>query len=265
MNVTRVNGVQLHYSVEGPADKPVIVFSNSLGTDFRVWDRLVDRFDGRFCMVRYDKRGHGLSEVTPAPYAMDDHVDDLIGLLDHLTLDKVVVCGLSVGGMIAQGLAARQPERMRAMILMDTAARIGTPDMWNERMAAIEKGGIEVLADPIMERWLSARFRAEKPEETLVWRNMLTRTTQDGYLGTCAAIRDADMTESMGKIAMPVLGIGGSEDGSTPPDLVRGTIDLIAGGRFELVEGAGHLPCVEDPDKVASLITDFLGENGIAR
>lgn len=265
MNVTRANGVQLHYSVEGPADKPVIVFSNSLGTDLRVWDRLVDRLQGRFCMVRYDKRGHGLSEVTPAPYAMDDHVNDLIGLLDHLKLDKVVVCGLSVGGMIAQGLAARQPERMRAMILMDTAAKIGTPEMWNERMAAIEKGGIEVLADPIMERWLSARFRAEKPEETLVWRNMLTRTPRDGYLGTSAAIRDADLTESTSKIAMPVLGIGGSEDGSTPPDLVRGTIDSIAGGRFELVEGAGHLPCVEDPDKVAGLIADFLGENGIVR
>ncbi|MCK5273392.1 MAG: 3-oxoadipate enol-lactonase, partial [Alphaproteobacteria bacterium] len=126
-------------------------------------------------------------------------------------------------------------------------------------------GGIEVLADPIMERWLSARFRAEKPEETLVWRNMLTRTPRDGYLGTSAAIRDADLTESTSKIAMPVLGIGGSEDGSTPPDLVRGTIDSIAGGRFELVEGAGHLPCVEDPDKVAGLIADFLGENGIVR
>lgn len=263
MNVTRVNGVQLHYSLMGPADRPVIVFSNSLGTDFRVWDRLVERLSGRYRMVRYDKRGHGLSEATPRPYRMDDHVDDLIGLLDHLKLDKVVVCGLSVGGMIAQGLAARQPERMRAMILMDTAAKIGTADMWNERMAAIEAGGIEVLGDSIMERWLSARFRAEKPEETLVWRNMLTRTTLDGYQGTSAAIRDADFTESTKKIAMPVLGIGGSEDGSTPPELVRGTVDLIAGGRFELVEGAGHLPCVEDPDKVAGLITDFLEENGI--
>jgi 3-oxoadipate enol-lactonase len=263
MNVIRANGVQLHYSVEGPADRPVIVFSNSLGTDFRVWDRLVDRFDGRYRMVRYDKRGHGLSEMTPAPYAMDDHVGDLIGLLDHLRLDSVVVCGLSVGGMIAQGLAARQPDRMRAMILMDTAAKIGTAEMWNDRIKAIEAGGIEVLADPIMERWLSASFRAEKPEEKLVWRNMLTRTTRDGYLGTSAAIRDTDFTESTKKIAMPVLGIGGSEDGSTPPDVVRGTIDLIAGGRFELVEGAGHLPCVEDPDKVAGLITGFLEENGV--
>lgn len=263
MNVTRVNGVQLHYSIEGREGAPAILFSNSLGTDFRVWDRLVGRLAGRCRMVRYDKRGHGLSEVTPAPYRMDDHVGDVIGLLDHLDLNEVVVCGLSVGGMIAQGLAARQPERLTAMILMDTAAKIGTPEMWNDRIAAIEQGGIEVLADPIMERWLSARFRAECPDETLAWRNMLTRTTVDGYLGTCAAIRDADYTDSTRDLTMPVLGIGGSEDGSTPPDVVRGTIDLIAGGRFELVEGAGHLPCVECPDQVASLIAGFLEEKGI--
>ena len=263
MNVTRANGVQLHFAVEGPADKPVIVFSNSLGTDFRMWDRLVARFAGRFRMVRYDKRGHGLSQATPRPYAMDDHVGDLIGLLDHLKLDRIILCGLSVGGLIAQGVAARQPERLSALILCDTAAKIGTPEMWGDRMAAIEKGGIEALADPIMERWLSADFRASKPEESLAWRNMLTRTTLDGYLGTCAAIRDADLTESTRQLKLPVLGIAGSEDGATPPDLVRGTIESIAGARFEIIEGAGHLPSIEKPEVMDALITGFLKENGL--
>lgn len=264
MNVTRVNGVQLHYSAEGPQDKPVIVFSNSLGTDFRMWDRLVSHFAGRFRMVRYDKRGHGLSQATPRPYGMDDHVGDLIGLLDHLGLDRIILCGLSVGGLIAQGLAARQPERLSALILCDTAAKIGTPDMWNTRIEAIEKGGIEALADPIMERWLSADFRANKPEEALAWRNMLTRTTLDGYLGTCVAIRDADLSESTRQLKLPVLGIVGAEDGATPPDLVRGTIESIAGARFEVIEGAGHLPSIEKPDVMDALITGFLEENGLA-
>jgi 3-oxoadipate enol-lactonase len=263
MKVIRANGVQLHYSVEGPEDKPVIVFSNSLGTDFRMWDRLVSRFDGRFRMVRYDKRGHGLSQGAPAPYAMDDHVGDLIGLLDHLKLDRIILCGLSVGGLIAQGVAARQPERLSALILCDTAARIGTPEMWNDRMAAIEKGGIEALADPIMERWLSTGFRADKPEEALAWRNMLVRTTADGYLGTCAAIRDTDLSESTSQIKMPVLGIVGSEDGATLPDLVRGTIESIEGARFEIIEGAGHLPSIEKPEVMDALITGFLKENGL--
>lgn len=263
MNVTRVNGVQLHYAVEGPHDKPVMVFSGSLGSDFRMWDRLVDRLAGRYRMVRYDKRGHGLSEAPARPYRMDDHVADLIGLLDHLGLDRIVLCGLSVGGLIAQGIAARQPDRVSALILCDTAARIGDDDLWNARIAAIEADGIEVLADPIMERWLSAAFRAEKPDEALAWRNMLVRTTVDGYVGTCAAIRDADLTESTRQIRMPVLGICGSEDGATPPDLVRGTIAMIEGARFELIEGAGHLSCVENPDRVAALITEFLKEKDI--
>lgn len=262
MKVARVNGVQLHYAIEGPRSAPALVFCNSLGTDLRVWDRLVARMVDH-CILRYDKRGHGLSEATTAPYRMDDHVGDLVGLLDYLKLDRVVICGLSVGGMIAQGLAARQPDRVEAMILMDTAAKIGTPEMWEERIAAIEKGGIEVLAEPIMERWLSAKFRSAYPEETLAWRNMLTRTPVEGYVGTCAAIRDADLTESTRNLTMPVLGIGGSEDGSTPPDVVKGAIDLIEGGRFELVEGAGHLPCVENPERVASLITEFLKEKSI--
>jgi len=263
MNFARLNGVVLHYADTGEADLPVIAFSNSLGTDFRIWDDVVAGLKGRFRCIRSDKRGHGLSEAPARPYRMDDHVADLIGLLDHLGLDRIVLCGLSVGGLIAQGIAARQPDRVSALILCDTAARIGDDDLWNTRIAAIEADGIEALADPIMERWLSAGFRAEKPDEALAWRNMLVRTTVDGYVGTCAAIRDADLTESTRQIRMPVLGICGSEDGATPPDLVRGTIAMIEGARFELIEGAGHLSCVENPDRVAALITGFLKENDI--
>lgn len=264
MKTTRTNGIVLHYAVEGPRDAPAIVFSNSLGTDFRSWDRLTERLSPRFCIVRYDKRGHGLSQATPAPYRIADHVDDLIGLLDHLKLDRVVICGLSVGGLIAQGLAAKQPERLQALILSDTAAKIGTAEMWADRMAAIKQNGIEAIADAIMERWLSAGFRHDRPEETLAWRNMLVRTTLDGYLGTCAAIRDEDLTAEAARIAVPTLCICGAEDGATPPDLVRGTAALIPGARFELIEQAGHLPCIEQPDAVAGLIVSFLEENDLA-
>ena len=264
MNVTRVNGVVLHYAVEGPEGAPTIVFSNSLGTDFRSWDRLAARLATQFRLVRYDKRGHGLSQATPAPYRIADHVGDLVGLLDHLGLDRIVLCGLSVGGLIAQGLAARQPERLQALILCDTAAKIGTAEMWAQRMAAIEADGIEAIADAIIERWLSAGFRRDRPEETAAWRNMLVRTTLDGYLGTCAAIRDEDLTAAAGRIALPTLCVCGAEDGATPPDLVRGTADLIPGARFELVEQAGHLPCIEQPDVMAGLITGFLEENDLA-
>jgi len=264
MRFSRINGIVLHYDDTGPRpDAPTLVFSNSLGTDYRSWDSLVALLRDRVRIVRYDKRGHGLSQATPAPYRIDDHVSDLAGLLDHLALDRIVLCGLSVGGLIAQGLAARQPEWLQALILCDTAAKIGTEEMWAARIAAIEQGGIEAIADAIMERWLSAEFRGGRPEETAGWRNMLVRTPAAGYLGTCAAIRDADLSAEAARIAMPTLCIVGSEDGATPPDLVRGTADMISGAAFKVIDGAGHLPCIEQPAAMAGLITSFLEEHGL--
>lgn len=255
----RAGDIVLHYAAEGPDDTPALVFANSLGTDLRIWNAVAARLSG-FRIVRYDKRGHGLSTVSPAPYRMDDHVDDLVGLLDALDIDSAIVCGISVGGMIAQGLAARQPDRVRALILCDTAAKIGTADMWDARIDSIRQGGIEALADAIMERWLSPEFRAQRPEATEGWRNMLVRTPVDGYNGTCAAIRDADLTEQASGIGVPTLAICGSEDGATPPDLVRATAALIPSARFELIDGAGHLPCIECPDRMAELIEGFMEE-----
>lgn len=252
--------IVLHYAVDGPADAPALVFANSLGTDLRIWNAVAARFSAKIRIIRYDKRGHGLSGTTPAPYRLDDHVDDLAALLDALGIGAAIVCGISVGGMIAQALAVRQPERVRGLVLCDTAAKIGMPDMWNARIEAIRRGGIEVLADPIMERWLSPAFRANYPEATAGWRNMLVRTPVEGYNGTCAAIRDADLTEGSRTIRVPTLAVCGSEDGATPPDLVRATAEFIPGARFELIDGAGHLPCIEDPARVAELIEGFLEE-----
>ncbi len=264
MQFARIDEIVLHYDDTGPRPgAPTLVFSNSLGTDLRAWDRLAARLSGRFRIVRYDKRGHGLSQATPPPYRIDDHVDDLIGLLDHLALDRIVLCGLSVGGLIAQGLALRQPKRVQALILADTAAKIGTAEMWEARIAAIEAGGIEAIADAIMERWLSAEFRRSRPEESAGWRNMLVRTPTAGYLGTCAAIRDADFSAEAAGIEVPTLCLVGSEDGATPPDLVRATADLVRGAQFAVIDGAGHLPCIERPDVMAGLLTSFLEEHGL--
>jgi 3-oxoadipate enol-lactonase len=266
MQFSAINGIVLHFSDTGPrGDAPTLVFSNSLGTDLRAWDRLAALLADRFRIVRYDKRGHGLSQVRPAPYQIDNHIADLAGLLDHLALDRVVLCGLSVGGLIAQGIAARQPERLQALILCDTAAKIGTADMWASRIEAIEQGGIEAVADLVIERWLSAAFRSSRPDETAGWRNMVVRTPVEGYLGTCTAIRHADLSAEASRIEVPTLCIVGGEDIATPPDLVRGTADLIPGAHFEVIDGAGHLPCIETPDAMASLITSFLEEHRIVR
>lgn len=262
MAFARVNGVVLHHAVRGRDDGPALVFSNSLGTDFRIWDAVADALGGRHRIVLYDKRGHGLSDATPAPYRLDDHVDDLAALLDHLGIGRAVVVGLSVGGLIAQGMAARRPDLVEALVLCDTAHRIGTAELWNARIETVSTKGIGAMADAIMERWFTPAYRVPENADFAGYTNMLTRTTVDGYAGTCAALRDADLTASTGALRLPVLCLVGDQDGSTPPDLVRSMAALIPGARFEVIADAGHIPCVERPAATVRLIEEFLDETG---
>lgn len=262
MKFARVNGVAIHYGDTGERDLPALVFANSLGTDFRIWDAVVDALAGRFRMIRYDKRGHGLSEAVAGPCRMEDHVGDLTGLLDHLGVGRTHVCGLSVGGMIAQGIAAARPAMVRRLVLIGTAAKIGDTESWNQRIAAVEAGGIAALADGVMEKWFTAGFR--RPDNPLFtgMKAMLTRSPVTGYTATCAALRDADLTASTAALDLPVLALVGAEDGSTPPALVQAMARTISGARFETIPGAGHIPCVEQPEATARLIGDFLSEPG---
>ncbi|MEW9920825.1 3-oxoadipate enol-lactonase [Marimonas sp. MJW-29] len=248
--------VRLHYRVDGPDDGPPVVFSNSLGTDMRLWDPILPLLPKGLRIIRYDKRGHGLSSCPPAPYSMGSLVTDVERLMDHLKVKDCVFVGLSIGGMTAQGLAVKRLDLIRALVLSNTAAKIGTVEMWDERIAAVEKGGIEALADAVMERWFSKDFRAT-PELEL-WRNMLVRGEDAGYAGCSAAISGTDFYATTATLRLPALGIAGAEDGSTPPDLVREMMDLIPGSRFHLIRKAGHLPCVEQPEEYAQVLTDFL-------
>lgn len=262
MKAAKINGVNLHYRLDGAGAGPVLVFSNSLGTDFRIWDAVVERLPGSLRVLRYDKRGHGLSDLPDDPaWGMGDHVADLTGLIEHLGIDAAVVCGLSVGGMIAQGIAAERPDLVKGMILCCTGAKIGSPEMWDERIETTMGPGIATMADGVMERWFTPAFRAGDPSFPL-WRNMLCRTTPGGYAGTCRAIRDTDLRESTARLDVPCLGIAGDKDGATPPDLVRETAALVSGSRFELVCDAGHIPCVEQPEALTGLIAGFLKEVG---
>ena len=259
MHFAKLNGVTLHYQVIGaPEDKPLLVFSNSLGTDFRIWRDVIFRLAGDYALLTYDKRGHGLSDLGETPYTMDDHIGDLAALLDHLGQRNAVVVGLSVGGLIAQGLAHRRPDLVRALILCDTAHKIGTAESWADRIAGIEKGGIEALAEAILDRWFTPEFQKTQADAFAGYRNMLVRTPKDGYLGTCVAIRDTDFTEQTKALKVPTLCVVGHGDGSTPPDVVRGLSELIEGAEFQIIAQSGHLPCIEQPQVLAGLIVDFL-------
>ncbi|MBM9593086.1 3-oxoadipate enol-lactonase [Roseitranquillus sediminis] len=260
MKIAELDDIRLHYRDEGDAEGAPIVFANSLGTDLRLWDEVVPRLPRGLRIVRYDMRGHGLSDCPPGSYTMDQLVGDAAALMDHLGLREALFVGLSIGGMIAQGLAAQRPDLVRAMVLSNTAAKIGTPDIWADRIEAVRAGGIEALADAVMERWFSAAFR--ETEALTAWRHMLVRQPAEGYAGCAAAIAGTDLMEQTSGLRLPTLGIAGSEDGSTPPDLVRETVELVPVSKFHLIRKAGHLPCVEQPAEYADVLTGFLEEVG---
>jgi 3-oxoadipate enol-lactonase len=264
MAFERLGDIVVHCQESGPATAPLLVLANSLGTDLRVWDALLPRLHRRFRVLRYDKRGHGLTDATPGPYAIRQLAEDLARLLDARAATGAVVCGLSIGGMIAQALVSMRPDLVRGLVLMDTAHKIGTPDMWAERIAAIRAGGIASIADAILARWFTPEFHRDREAELAGWRNMLSRAPVDGYLGCCAAIRDADLTAAARAVAVPTLCMVGEMDGSTPPDLVADLARLVPGARFVTIAGAGHLPCVEQPDAVASAMLGFFEETHLA-
>lgn len=261
MQFARLNGVVIHHQVIGAApDRPTIVFANSLGTDFRIWRDVIVRIVGEFGILMYDKRGHGLSEAGDGAITMDDHIDDLAALLDHFETKDVIVCGLSVGGLIAQGLAAKRPDLVRALILCDTAHKIGTEDMWNARIAAIEEQGIAAISDSILERWFTPDYRSADNADFIGYRLMLERTPAAGYTGTCAAIRDTDFTDQSAALDVPTICVVGDQDGSTPPSLVGELARMIPGAMYQEIPNAGHLPCIEAPVVLADVIKGFVGQ-----
>lgn len=259
MQFVSINNVVIRYDVTGAGDgKPVIVFINSLGTDARIWDLVLPKLSEDFALVTYDKRGHGLSDLGAPPNRIEDHAADLAGLIDHLGYANVIICGLSVGGLIAQSLYATRPDLVRALILSNTAHKIGTAEMWAERIAQVEAEGLGPMVNGIMVRWFTAPYRVPENVAYRGYCNMLLRQPVAGYAGTCAAIRDADFTEVAKNIAVPTLCIVGAEDGSTPPDLVRSLADLVPGSRYHVIDDAAHIPCAEAPAAYAAIIREFL-------
>lgn len=262
MKVIKANGIKIHYRIDGPEDGFPVLFSNALGTDFRIWDAMLPHLPDGLRILRYDTRGHGLSDAPQAPYYMGDLVQDAAALLEALDVKGALMVGLSIGGMIAQGLAAERPDLLRAVVLMDTATKIGNERIWQERVGMARKGGIEVLEETTLTRWFTKEFHANEQNTLAGIRAMLTRTPLEGYIGCCEAIAETDLYASTAHLSLPTLAIVGAEDGSTPPDMVAEMASLIKGSRFEVIRKAGHLPCVEQPEKTAALIADFMQENG---
>lgn len=259
MRAVLANGLTLHVQEDGDPGGAPVLFANSLGTDLRLWDRLLPHLPRGLRLIRYDKRGHGLSSCPDGPYTMDDLTADAAALIEELALGPVIFVGLSIGGMIGQNLAARRPDLIRALVVSNTAARMGEPEVWATRIAAIRAEGLASLESAILDRWFGPAFRAT-PEAAL-WGAMLTRTPAAGYLGCCAAISTADLRDQNRALRLPVLAIAGAQDGASPPEQVAASAALIPGAHCHVIEHAGHLPCIETPAEFAAILSPFLKEH----
>jgi 3-oxoadipate enol-lactonase len=262
MPFVAVHDITVHYDLAGPEDAPVILFANSLGTNFHVWGPQAAVLAATFRVLRYDMRGHGLTDC-PAPagnggYTIDQLGRDALGLLDALGIAQAHFCGLSIGGMVGQRVAAAAPDRIRSLVLCDTANRIGPPAMWDDRIATIRSKGLASIVDGVMARWFTAGFAERHPAELAGMRNMLTRTPIDGYIGGALAVRDGDLRDDDGKIACPTLVIVGDQDLSTPPAAATELRQAIANARLAVIDGAAHIPTIEQPDAVTRLLREFL-------
>ena len=258
MNFAKINDITIHFNhLKHDENKPTIVFSNSLGTDFRIWQKCVDDLVKDFSILLYDKRGHGLSGLGTPPYVIDNHVDDLISLIDELKISNALLVGLSVGGLIVQGVYHKRPELVSGLVLCDTAAKIGNETMWNERIEIARKGGLEALVEANMQRWFSPNFHKNRQIDLRGYEAMFTRTPLEGYIGTGTAIRDADFTPNASSISVPTTCVVGEYDGATNPELVEGTSKLIPGSKFEIIKDAGHIPCVEQPKEIIRVIREI--------
>lgn len=259
MQVMQTTSGVLHYRASElvPARR-TLVFINSLGSDFRIWDGVVAALGDQFNVVLHDKAGHGLSDLRTGPSTIPDYARDLEELLAHLNLSQVILCGISVGGLIAQSLYHQRPDLVRGMILSNTGLKIGTDESWAARITAIQAGGISSISDAILERWFAPEFCNGKPTEFALYKNMLERTPKAGYIACCEAIRDADFSAQVAQISVPVLCIAGEHDVSTPPALLQSMSTQIPNAKFELIAGTVHLPCIECPEHYAKLISNFI-------
>ncbi len=245
----------LHYRDEGPRDGPALVFSNSLGTDFRIWDPMIAHLPPGFRILRYDTAGHGLSDHAGAQ-SIEAHANDLIALMDHVGIGQASLIGLSVGGLIAQAVGKAAPQRLSKIVFCDTAHKIGTDDIWNDRIAMIERDGMQAVLDATLERWFTSAFRETAPDFAL-WRAMLLRTPVAGYCDLGRAIRDADFTGDCGALDIEALCICGADDGSTPPALMQDFAARLPRARYIELDACGHIPCVEQPARLAQEIAAF--------
>ncbi|WP_375170879.1 4-carboxymuconolactone decarboxylase [Marinobacter sp.] len=254
MQTASINGQTIHYRLDGASHLPLLACCHAQGTDLRIWDPLLPYLTNHFRILRYDLRGHGLSSVPLGEHRLTDHVDDLAALLALLDLGPAHLCGVSFGGLIAQAAATRYPDRVRSLVLCNTAAQIGSPAFWQAQIDS------PASAEAHMEGWFGRGFLCAHPDKLPLWRTLIRATSANGYAGACAALRDLNLDTGQAQPEQPVLCIVGADDTITPADNSRRYAAELSNARLESLADVGLLPSVEQPERLAQLIRCFVAK-----
>lgn len=251
------DGIELACRLEGPHGAPAILLLHSIGCDGSLWDDQAAALAADRRVLRPDLRGHGGSGAPPGDYTLQRLADDAVAALDAAGVAEAVVCGLSLGGVVAQAMALRASARVTGLVLANTAARVGSAEAWTQRAHAVRAEGLAAIADMAMARFFSERFRAERPQVVAGFHARLLASSAAGYAGCCAALRDADLRSEVGAIRAPVLVLAGAQDVSTPPEEMRALATALPQARYVELD-AGHLSNVERPAEFTTALRSFL-------
>jgi len=257
MPMIDTNGTKINVEISGRDDAPVLMLSNSLGTNLHMWDEQAAAWSKDFRVVRYDRRGHGKSAAPKGPYSFEMLGKDVLGILDALKIKKANWCGLSMGGMVGQWLGANAPDRVERMVFSNTSSCYPDKTPWNDRIKQVQEKGLGSLVDGNMQRWFTEGFRKSAPDTLAKMKDIFVTTSVDGYLGCCSAIRDMDFRESNKTIKAPVLVIVGAQDPATPPAAGEAIQKAIPGAKLASLEAA-HIANMEQPAQYTKTVLDFL-------
>ena len=258
MEMISVNGVAINTYEVGPKGAPTVIFSNSLGTDLRKWLPFIPFIPNQFRAIFYDKRGHGLSEISPNPFSINELTDDLIQIAEAKNVKSFCIVGVSIGGQIGLNAAAKYPEKIGALVFSNTAPKIRDNQFWDNRMNAIQENGLSYVADGALSNWFSKDYRTHNSLQLQCWKAMFNRTTLKGYLSCCEVLKKTNLVSQAKNLSQETLVIGGTEDGSTPPEMVKEGFKYFQNARLEIMNGPGHIPHIEKPKEYSQLIFSFI-------
>lgn len=266
MAFVRTGSFVTHCEAIGKSDAPILVLGNSLGTDMHLWDAQLSGLAACFRVLRYDMRGHGLSEPPEGidAYTIDDLAGDVLALADALEIEHFHYCGLSIGGMVGQRLGARAPDRVQSLALCNTAMAVAVPQAYRDRADAVRKIGLGAIGDAVLERWFTPQFLTENPDVARGMRTMLMHNSVAGYVGCCLALATMDLNADARRIACPTLVVAGAQDLATPPAAARAIAAAVKGAKLIEIPDCAHLSAVERPAELTAVLSEFFASAAVA-